>query len=478
MDDAYSIKKATIINASGKYITVILQLLVNAFLSRILSPDDYGIVAVITVFSTFFISLSDMGFGAAVVQRKDLNKEDTDRIFTFTLFVALVLSFIFFGLSFGIANFYDNPVYVPLGLILSFSLFFNALNMVPNGIMNKEKKFLGIALRTFVAYAVAAGLAIVVALHGLRYYAIALQTVLSSVIIFLWNYVETKPRIHIEGFMKSVKKVLSYSGFQFAFNIINYISRNLDNLLTGKIMGSDALGFYYKAYNLMLYPVNNLTGVISPVLHPILSKYQNQRNVIYQKYVSIFKKMFVVAGYVAPFCYFAADEIVSILYGSQWNNSIHCFKILSFAILPQIVGCFSGSIYQSLGKTRLLFINGVINTIITVIAILSGVFIGGSISELSICVTVAFNIHFLITHYMLICIGFHYKIFRFFKNFILDFIIYIACMIIVVLFPNNFYYGNIFSRFVFKIFFLGIIYILILFFTGEYKSMIKILKKR
>jgi len=89
MKKEYSIKRAALINASGKYSTILLQLFVNAILSRILTPDDYGIVAVITVFSTLFISLSDMGFGAAIIQQKDLTKEEIDGIFTITIFIPL-----------------------------------------------------------------------------------------------------------------------------------------------------------------------------------------------------------------------------------------------------------------------------------------------------------------------------------------------------------------------------------------------------
>ena len=91
MRTEYILKGAAIINASGKYITIVLQLLVNAILSRLLSADDFGIVAVITVFSTF-LSLSDMGFSAAIVQNRELTKDDTDKIFAFTIFITGILA--------------------------------------------------------------------------------------------------------------------------------------------------------------------------------------------------------------------------------------------------------------------------------------------------------------------------------------------------------------------------------------------------
>lgn len=475
MKKEYSIKKAALINAGGKYSTIILQLLVNAILSRILSPDDYGIVAVITVFSTFFISLSDMGFGTAVVQRKDLSKEEIDGIFTSTVFIAIFLTVVFAGASFLIAAFYNDSVYIPLGWFLSVSLLFNALNMVPNGIMNREKKFVAIAIRTITTYAFSAVIGIVFAFLGFRYYAIVIQTMISSMVIFLWNYIETKPRFRVKGCWRCVKKVINYSSYQFAFNIVNYVSRNLDNLLTGKFMGNAALGYYNKAYSLMLYPVNNLTGVISPVLHPVLSDYQNEKEIIYKKYLTIVKLLALIGVFIAPACYFASDEIIMILYGNQWGESVRCFEILSFAILPQLIGSSAGSIYQSLGKTKLLFYNGVLNTIITIIAILCGVIIGKNIIFLSMCVSCAYIFHFFTVYYMLVHLGFGYKFHKFLKELIPEFIILFGMIIVICFVQISF--QNVFVSAIIKMALLSVCYIVMLLLTGEYKILIGMLKR-
>ena len=267
-------KKAVLINAAGKYLKILLSIVVSAILARILSAEDYGIIAIITVFSTFFTTLSDMGFGAAIIQNKDLNEDDIDNIYSFTVYMSVLFMIIFAICSFPIALFYSDPVYIPLGILLSVSLLFNALNMIPNGILNREKKFVSIAVRTVAVYVGAAVITIVLALMGLRYYALVVQAILTALFTFIWNFATTRPHFHVRFDINSIKKVINYSGYQFAFNMVNYFSRNLDSLLTGKFMGSAELGYYNKPYNLMLYPVNNLTGVISPVLHPILSDYQ------------------------------------------------------------------------------------------------------------------------------------------------------------------------------------------------------------
>lgn len=237
------IKKATIINATGKYSKILFSLVVNAVLARILYAEDYGIVAVITVFSTFFTTISDMGFGPAIIQNKGLTEKDVDNIFSFTVYISLALMVIFAICSFPIAAFYGNQVYVSLGWMLSVSLLFNALNMVPNGMLNRDKKFVSIAVRTVVVYLGSAAITILLAFMGMRYYALTIQAILTAFFTFAWNYATTKPHFHLRFEMDSIKKVLNYSGYQFAFNLVNYFSRNLDNLLTGKFMGNAELGY-------------------------------------------------------------------------------------------------------------------------------------------------------------------------------------------------------------------------------------------
>lgn len=469
------IKHAALINASGKYITVLFQLIVSAILARVLSAEDYGIVAIVTVFSTFFATLSDMGVGVAIIQNKDLEKEDIDNIYSFTVYASIILVVMFCIFSIGISKFYQDTIYFRLGWILSISLFFNAINMVPNGIMNRNKKFLNIAIRNVVIYSVSAIIAILLALYGWRYYALVLQSVLTALLTFLWNYVYTLPRFKIQFKISSITKIANYSGFQFAFNIVNYFSRNLDNLLTGKFFGKAELGYYNKAYTLMLYPVNNLSGVVSPVLHPILSDYQEKKDIIYEKYIKVVKLLLLLGIFITPICYLGAYEIIGILYGTQWSVSVSCFKILSIAIITQIINSSAGAIFQALNNTKLLFINGLINSFITIIAILIGIFIGKNIEVLSLCVSIAYILHFCTAFYMLIKMAFRFKLSSFFKDICKEILILMIMIIVTIIYP--FKISNIVYSLIIKSIYLGVIYLALLIFTKEIRIFTNILKK-
>lgn len=470
-----NIKKASFINAIGKFSTIFLNLAVNAVLARILSAEDYGVVAVITVFSTFFTTFSDMGFGAAIIQKKELTPEDVNNIFSFTGYVAAILAVLFLLLAYPISLFYNNSAYISLGAMLSISLFFNALNMVPNGMMNRDKRFVQIAVRTVVVYLSAALITIGLAFAGLRYYALAIQAILTALFNFLWNYLQTRPSFRPKFQMESIKKVLNYSGFQFAFNLVNYFSRNLDNLLTGKFIGNAALGYYNKAYNLMLYPVNNLTGIVSPVLHPVLSEYQNQPRVIYEKYVKLVKLLACLGIFIAPVCYLAGSEAIQILYGSNWLQSITCFQLLSLAIIPQMINSSAGAIFQAINQTKLLFISSCINTAVTITAILIGIFAGGNIVILSACVAAAYILHFATAFFMLIKKGFRFDLKPFLLEMLPELVILVIMIAGVLLYP--FRIGNIFLSAIVKAMWLGVFYLVGLVVTKEHRLLLSVVKR-
>lgn len=476
MERKYSVKRAALINASGKYSKIVIALLVNAILARILSPEDYGIVAVITVFSTFFTTFSDMGFGTAIIQNKNLSQEDIDNIFSCSVYISVALMIIFSCLSYPISLFYNNKVYISLGILLSISLLFNALNMVPNGILNCNKKFTSIAVRTVVVYVGSAIITIFLAYVGFRYYALAIQAILTSFFTFVWNISTTRPRFRKRFSKDSIYKVLNYSSYQFAFNIINYISRNLDQLLTGKFMGNAQLGYYNKAYTLMLYPVNNLTGVISPVLHPILSDYQNHLDLIYQKYMRVFRFLACIGIYVEGVCVLAAPELIRVMYGANWEKSIECFKYLSIAIITQMLNASTGAIFQAIGKTKLLFVTACINTSITVLAILSGVFIGKDIVILSICVAVAYVFHFIMAYFILIKFGFNFELKKFVREIVPHFIMLLSIIICVQVYPFNI--ENVIVSLVIKSTYVGVFFSICMYFSKEYKLIRALLKKK
>lgn len=414
-----SIKKAAAINASASYICVILQLVFNGILARMLSPGDYGIVAVVSVFTTFFTVMSNMGIGPAIIQNKELTEDDISNIFSFNFYVAIATALIFIVFSVPLSKFYENHIYVSIGALLAISLFFHAMNIVPHSYLLKQKRFLAIGLRMVVVTVVSYGTAIVLAALGYKYYALVWQAIMFAFASFLWNYSTARIKLKIKFSFSSVKKILSFSMFQMGYSVVNYFAKNMDNLVIGKFIGDSALGYYDKAYKVTLYPQNNLTNVITPTIHPILSVHQNDRKYIYKTYMNIVKVLSLLGMFIGIYCHFASDEIIGILFGDRWGASVPCIAVLSLSIWAQVITASAQSIFQSAGNPKNMFISGLCTIAVTAAAIVAGV-CTGDIVRISLYLTIAFNLNFFITYYFLVrkTLGMSYA--GFLKSFVPD----------------------------------------------------------
>ena len=255
--------------AIAKYSGIIVSLVVAGILARLIEPEEFGIVAIATVIISFFSIFSDLGIAPAIIQNKELSQKDLSNIFTFTIWLGISISILFFLCSWPISHFYKNGTLLTICQLLSLNLFFASANIVPNALLFKEKEFKFIAYRSLTIQISGGVMAITAAILGAGLYALIINPILSSILLFIISFRKKPQELAQTWGIQSMKKILSFSAYQFMFNVINYFSRNLDKLLIGKYMDMVALGYYEKSYRLMMLPLQNITHVISPVMHPI-----------------------------------------------------------------------------------------------------------------------------------------------------------------------------------------------------------------
>lgn len=385
-------RRAALIQFGSKYVSMGCQLLITAILARLISPEDFGLLAMVSVFTAFFTLFSDMGIGVAIVQFRDLDERDFGSLFFFSLLLSVGLAVIFCASSPFLAAFYGEEELIPLCIASSFSLVFSTLNMVPNGLMLRERRFNAIGLRLIVATIVSGSAAIIAALMGAGVYALVFQTVASSMIVFFWNFL-SRPIEYINvHFIAPLRTVFSYSVYQFGFGLINYFSRNLDKLLIGKSFGTVDVGNYDKAYKLTGYPLSAFSSVIASVIQPFMAEHQDEPEVIFSYWLRIEKALSLVGAAIAAIFVCCSAEIIELFYGSQWGAAVPVFAALSASVYVQVLWNPSGAFFQSLGRTDLMFKSGLINTAITIAGLVLGL-IGGSISSVAVCVSVAYSLH-------------------------------------------------------------------------------------
>lgn len=417
--------------ALSKYSNVFISIFIGAILARLLTPEEFGVVAIVTVFISFFNLLSNIGLGPAVVQFKELTNKDIESIFSFSLIFGLVLSIIFYFSAPIIASFYDNSELIDLSRLMALAILFQALRIVPNALLLKKLKFKEIGLITFIVRFISGSIAILLAYLGFSSYALVLESIFSGLLIFGIYYYLAPIKITFKLDISVLRKIAKYSAFQFFFNFINYFSRNADNLLIGKYFNASALGFYDKAYKLMMMPVQNLTHVITPVLHPVLSNYQNNKDIIYRTYYKVVKILASVGLPLSVFLYFSASEIITIIYGPQWYESIPVFQLLALTVSVQIILSSTGSIFQATNRTDLLFYAGFIGAVLMLSGIGYGIFIGESLVSVGYGLIIAFFINLFQALFLLINKSLGKSILKFLPVFIYPFVSSIILTVIL-----------------------------------------------
>ncbi|ADQ79115.1 polysaccharide biosynthesis protein [Paludibacter propionicigenes WB4] len=458
-----------IYTAIAKYSNVFLSISIGAILARILSPAEFGIVAIVTVFVSFFNLLSDFGIGPAVVQNQDLSENDINSIFSFSVILGILFAGLFFFAASIISNFYNEPKLVNISRLLSLAILFYSFQVVPYALCEKKLQFKKIGIISVVVQLFSGSLAIVLAHKGFSYYAIVFKSIFDGFVTFIIYYFLSPVKIVLKININSIRKILRFSLFQFMFNFINYFSRNADNLLIGKYFSSTALGYYDKSYRLMTMPVANLTHVITPVLMPILSKYQNDKETVYNTYLKVVRILATIGFPLSVFLYFSASEIINIMYGSQWNQSIPVFKLLALTVGIQMVLSTTGSIFQVINRTDLLFYSGFLSAIFMVSGIVYGVFFGKNLEAVGYGLIAAFIINFFQGFYMLISRALNYSFIQFLKSFSFPMLASIGMGLLLWLI-GKFSFDSIIYSFVVKFFIALLFFLLFLLVVEEIEN--------
>lgn len=385
-------------SAIEKYSVLVVSIVVSMVLARLISPDDFGAVTIATIIISFLAIFSTMGIGPAIIQKKDLSSNDINSIFSFSTFLAFIFSLLFFASSNVISSFFENPKLIPVCRILSIHIFFSTLNMVPSALMAKNKRFKEIAKITVTIQILVGLVAVYAAWNGIGIYALLIAPIVTSISIFFVNKFYYPVKFIFPPDYKAIKKIFSYSFFQFCFEFVNFFSRNLDKLIIGKIISSESLGYYDKAYRLMQLPATQLTGVITPVLQPVMTSLQDNMSEMALKYNKIIAIIGAISFPLSIYLYCSGPEIIPIFFGDNWDNAIKPFQILSISLATQMILSTSGGIWQSCNATKYLFIVGLLNSSITTIGFIIGACLGKTIEFIAAAWTTTSIINFFTTY--------------------------------------------------------------------------------
>jgi PST family polysaccharide transporter len=390
--------RALVWTAIGKYSNNLVTLIVMAVLSRLLTPTDFGLIAMVAVISGFLAILAEAGLSTAVVQKRELDHDALSSLFWLGIVLGSVSAVLLAVGAPVVALLFADERLTPVVAVMSIGFVFVSLGRVPNGLLERSFKFRELAMCELVASGIGGALGVGAALAGAGYWALVLQSLVASLL-------NASLRLYVSRFrpgrtlaLGKVRAVSGYSGGVTAFGAINYWARNLDKALIGRFLGPAQLGYYGRAYALMLYPLETINGILNPTLHPILSALQSDPPRMARAYTRIAKLVASIAIPAMAVMGALAPEIVRTIWGAQWEPSVSVFAILCVVGTLQPVGATFGAVFLATNRTKLLALMGLVNSVVLMAGMAAGLRWG--IEGVAVGYAVAYGLIFFPTMYV------------------------------------------------------------------------------
>ena len=347
----------------------------NIVLARMLTPDDFGCVGMLTIFITVSNTFVDGGFGSALIQKKEPTQKDYSTIFWWNIFISSLLYGVLFLSAPAIAEFYHIPLLSSVLRVQGVILIINSLYIIQTNQLRKQLRFKRLANVTVIAQVISALAAIILAWKGWGVWALVAQQIISSSMIslILWYINKWMPDFCFSK--ESFRQLFGFGSFILCSNLINTFCNNVQGLLIGRFFTPAILGYYTQAHKLESLASHTFTTIIEQVSYPVLSQFQSDdkalKNVLYKLtsvlvYIS-FPMMLILI--------LLAEPLILFLYGEQWVASIPYFQILCVAGMS---ATFHGVHYYAVaskGKSHDLFIGTVVKRTLALIIVVLGMYL-------------------------------------------------------------------------------------------------------
>lgn len=341
-------------------------------LARLLTPADYGTVAMVKAITAFVAIFADLGLSAATIQKSDISDHQSSNLFWINAAVGLAITLIVAALAPVLAWFYQKPELIAVTLALSLTVMLTALAAQQGALLNRELRFTALAIVRIGAMVAGVLVSIISALLGLHYWALVNGLLATSLVrtVGFWIAARWIPRLPTR--CHDLISMLRFGSWIAGFSVVNYFSRNVDNVMIGRVWGTSELGLYSRAYSILMLPISNLRGPMDKVAFPALSKLQGEP----ARYKAYMRKYCSALAFLSmPFVavlYVVSVPLIRLLLGPQWGGAAVLFGILAIASFIQPVSGLIGLVLLSLGRGRRYFYLGLYIAITTISAFLLG----------------------------------------------------------------------------------------------------------
>lgn len=331
-------------------------------LARLLTPSDFGLIAMVAPITGFLGLFQDLGLSMATIQQKEINHAQVSGLFWINVLVSLVITVLCFALAPLVARFYGDGRLTGITMAMGSLFIISGLTTQHIAILRRQMRFSRLVVLDTFSNLIGVISAVFAGALGAGYWSLIFLSAVGVLTNMVGAWLSTK---WIPGLMQrksGLRPLVAFGGGLTGFNIMNYFARNLDNVLIGQVWGENSLGLYSRAYSFLVMPIQQVNGPISCVATPALSRLQDDP----VRFKSYFCKVLRISTFITfPFIAYLvmnSRDIIIMGFGKQWEPMIPIYRILSISAFAQVIGNMTGILYSSLGLGKRMLRWGVMGS--------------------------------------------------------------------------------------------------------------------
>lgn len=328
-----------------------IQFVFSILIARLLTPEDYGVIAMLGVFLAVSQTFIDSGFGTALIRKVNRTEMDFSTVFYFNILVAIIFYFILFFGAPLIAEFYNTPLLKPITRVISLSLIISSLSGIHNTKLSIAIDFKSKAKASIISALFTGVVSLWLAYAGYGVWALVVQNLCLRIIwtVMMWVYVKWRPQLVFSW--QSFKELFSFGSKLLASGLLDTLYNNLYTLVIGKVFSSSTLGVYSKANSLAQFPSFNITSVVQTVSFPVLSTIQNEE----ERLADVYKRLLKLSAFIVfPLMVglsAVADPFIRIILTDKWVETIPILQIICFSMMWYPINSINLNVLQVMGRS-------------------------------------------------------------------------------------------------------------------------------
>lgn len=357
--------------------SMLLQMGVSILVARMLAPEDYGVMALLTVFATLSLVVVDSGFSQTLIRSREPSPSDYRSVFRFNLTVATLLYGVMVALSPLLAAFFDQPVLTRIAPVLFLLLPLNALCVIQQAIYTRRFRFDTLSKVVFASSAVSGGVAVAMAWSGCGVWSLVGQRLAAMGVkaALLWMLSDWRPAGRYDG--RALRAMAPYSLRLLASDLISTLYNNISQLFVGKMYSAEMLGFFNQGQKLKDLPVTATIQSVQNVSFPALSKIREDSGKFAEGYRQLLLMVAFVVSPVMLGMVAVAEDLFALFLGEKWMPTVPYFEILSLSGLFMPLAMVACNVLKARSDgsviVRLEVVKKTVQTLILAVSIPCGV---------------------------------------------------------------------------------------------------------